>query len=210
MSALPLAVAGAADGVLVGALVAALGYVAKEGVAIVGGWRREREERRVQLNRLEALLRASRTAFVVQSAQRDRLAERLASRFPDDLPEEPGYERRFTHLYERFDAQEQDLHAVIRGYTDHALRPINAAMRAWLEDDLDNRTTQGKTGLEAEFAEQLNQLDAHLLLWLAKYESWIPGHPDHALVYLADESEHGLGFPTRIEETLAKILARKA
>jgi hypothetical protein len=132
---------------------------------------------------MEAPLRASRTAFVVQCAQRDRLEERLASRFQDDLPEEPGYERLFTHLYERFDAEERDLHAVIRAYTEHAL---------------------------AELAEKLNKLDAHLLLWLAKYESWIPDRPNHALVYLADEAEHGLGFPQGIEDTLAKMLRREA
>lgn len=209
MSELPLAVAGTADGVLIGAVVAALGYVGKEGVQAVRKWRREREERRVRLNRMQALLWASRTAFVVQCAQRDRLAGRLASRFRDDLPEEPGYERLFTHLYKRFDAEEQDLHAVIRGYTEHALRPINQAMRAWLENDIDYRTTHGKSGVEAEFAEQLNQLDAHLLLWLGKYESWIPDRPDHALVYLADEAEHGLGFPAGIEDTLAQMLGRE-
>jgi hypothetical protein len=210
MSALPLALADAADGVLVGAVVAALGYVGKEGVQAVRGWRREREERRVRLNRMEAPLRASRTAFVVQCAQRDRLEERLASRFQDDLPEEPGYERLFTHLYERFDAEERDLHAVIRAYTEHALRPINQAMSAWLKDDVDYRTTHGKSGVEAELAEKLNKLDAHLLLWLAKYESWIPDRPNHALVYLADEAEHGLGFPQGIEDTLAKMLRREA
>lgn len=62
--------------------------------------------------------------------------------------------------------------------------------------------------MAAELSELLNQLDAHLLLWLAKYEGWIPNRPDHALVYLADEEEHGLGFPNGIEETLAAVLSR--
>jgi hypothetical protein len=206
----PLALLGAADGVLVGAVVAALGYVGKEGVQAIRGWRREREERRVRLNQLQSLLRASRTAFVVQCAQRDRLAARLTARFSGDLPREPGYERLFTHFYERMDDEERDLHAVIRGYTEHALKAINKAMRAWLENDSEHRTTHGKAGIEADFADQLNQLDAHLLLWLAKYESWIPDRPDHALVYLADEGKHGLGFPAGIEDTLAKMLARQA
>ncbi|HEV3478014.1 MAG TPA: hypothetical protein VG144_01040 [Gaiellaceae bacterium] len=204
----PLGFIGVDDGVLVGAVVAALGYVGKEGVQTLRAWRRDREERRVRLNRLQALLRASRIAFVVQCAQRDRLAELLRNRFRNELPEEAGFERLFTQFYDRFDDEERDLHAVVRGYTEHALRPINQAMRDWLENDSEHRTTHGKTGVEAGFAEQLNALDAHLLLWLAKYETWIPGRPQHALVYLADEAAHGLGFPTGIEDTLAQILTR--
>jgi hypothetical protein len=205
----PLAFAGTADGVLAAAVVAALGYVGKESVQAIRGWRREREEQRVRLNQLQSLLRASRTAFDVQCAQRDRLAKRLTEQFPGDLPQEQGYERLFTHFFERMDDDDRDLHAIIRGYTEYALRPINEAMRTWLENDSEHRTTHGKTGMEAEFAEKLNQLDAHLLLWLAKYESWIRNRPDHALVYLADEGKHGLGFPTGMEDTLAKILARQ-
>jgi hypothetical protein len=47
-----------------------------------------------------------------------------------------------------------------------------------------------------ELAEELFALEIHLTLWHAKFESWIPGHPEHALVYLDDEKAHGLGFPT--------------
>ena len=36
------------------------------------------------------------------------------------------------------------------------------------------------------------------MLWHAKYEAWIPNHPEHALVYMADEKHHGLGFPGAI------------
>ena len=207
---LPLAFVGVDDGVLAAAVVAALGYVATEGVQGLRGWRREREERRVRLNRLQSLLFASRIAFRVQREQRERLADLLTGRFPDELPEGAGYERLFTHLYERFDEVERDLHTVVRGYTEHALRPINQAMRLWLENDSEHRITHGKTGVEAEFAKQLNDLDAHLVLWLAKYETWIPDRPKHALVYLADEAAHGLGFPTGIEDTLTKILKRQA
>lgn len=37
------------------------------------------------------------------------------------------------------------------------------------------------------------------LLWNAKYESWIPEQPEHALVYMDDEKRHGVGFPKRRE-----------
>lgn len=196
-------------GILVGALVAALGYVGKLVVEAIKEWRTERELRLARLHRLQALLRASWAAFLVQRDQADRLAQRLHSRFPDELPGTPGFERLFAHFHDRFDDDETDLHRVIRAYTEHALRPLNETMLTWLREDVVHRTTHGKTGSEALLAERLNQLDGHLLLWLAKYQAWIPNRPDHALVYLADEEEHGLGFPSGIEDALEAVLSER-
>jgi hypothetical protein len=144
--------------------------VAKEAVEAVRRWRLDREERRGRLNELQALLHASRVAFQVQNAQRDRLAARLKARFPEEYRAARGYDRTFSSLYERFDAEDRDLHSLIRVYTEQVMRPLNEAMRSWLEKDVHYRTRQGKSGLDAEFAKQLNLLDAHILLWLAKYQ----------------------------------------
>jgi hypothetical protein len=46
-------------------------------------------------------------------------------------------------------------------------------------------------------------------MWNAKFEAWIPRHPTHALVYLDDESEHGIGFPHKITDVLEVILGRR-
>jgi hypothetical protein len=202
-----LATSGAVDGILIGAVVAAFGYVGKEIVQSAKAWRAEAELRRVRLHQLEALLNASRAAFHAQRVQRDRLEERLRKRLHTDLPDRRGYERLFTHCYPRFDSEEKDLHTVIRAYTEHALRPLNEAMLTWLRNDVDHRTAHRKSGDEQKLSALLNQLDAHLLLWLAKYEAWIPNQPAHALVYLADEEEHGVGFPTGIEDVLAAVLS---
>jgi hypothetical protein len=35
---------------------------------------------------------------------------------------------------------------------------------------------------------------------------WIPHHPKHALVYLADEKKHGVGFPSGIEVLIKSVL----
>ena len=43
-------------------------------------------------------------------------------------------------------------------------------------------------------------------MWLAKYEAWIPGHPEHALVYVNDEQKHGVGFPRELDAALADRL----
>jgi hypothetical protein len=207
----PLAaiVSDAVDGILIGAVLAAVGYVTKEIVASVRIWRREQSERRVLLNRLQALLAATQAAFRVQSGLRDRLAEKLTSRFASELPGEPGYERLFTHFYDQFDSDDKELHGVIRAYTEHVFHPLNAAMRAWLENDAEYRMGRGKSEDELLLSQQLNALDAHLVLWLAKYEWWIPGQPAHALVYLADEEEHGVPFPHGIERTVTRVLEQR-
>ena len=121
---------------------------------------------------------------------RNRLAERLNSRFHDEPPQSSDTTT-LCKFYDRLEPDEKELHSIIRAYTEHVVQPLNAEMRTWLQQDVEYRMSRGKKGVEATLCQQLNTLDAHLLLWLAKYEAWIPGHPDHALVYLADEEEHG-------------------
>lgn len=180
----------------------------KEILQSVREWRADQEQSRARLHQLQALLHASHIAFDVQNERAQRLAQRLRSHHADELVDEPGFERLFTAFYDRFDPDERDLHDVVRAYTEHGLRPLNAAMLTWLRNDVEHRTIRGKTGDERELSALLNRLDAHLLLWLAKYEAWIPTRPDHALVYMADEEDHGLDFPKGIEATLAKVLSR--
>lgn len=194
-------------GIFAGALIAALGYVGKLSVEGIRDWRRARAQRLARMLQLQALLRASRAAFLVQRDLADRLAAQLMTKHASDLPDHSGLERLFIGLHSRLDHDEAELHAVIRAYTEHALRPINQAIADWLRADIDNRTMRGKTEDEARLAQLLNQLDAHLLLWLAKYEGWIPNRPDHALVYLADEEQHGLGFPRGVDEAVDAVLA---
>jgi hypothetical protein len=198
----------AIDGALIAAVLAAIGFVAKEIVASVREWRREDAERRVLLYRLQALLEATKAGYSVQNELRNRLYTQMTARFPDDAAGHVGYERLFTHVYDRMSPEERDLHRLIRAYTEHVLQPLNAATREWLEADAEYRLSRGKTGAEATLCRQLNTLDAHLLLWLAKYKMWIPDRPEHALVYLADEEDHGVPFPTGIEATLTEVLAR--
>jgi hypothetical protein len=60
--------------------------------------------------------------------------------------------------------------------------------------------------LGARFASELRTLESHLRLWEAKYQEWIPEHPEHALVYLADEEAHGIGFPKNIDTLVDELL----
>jgi hypothetical protein len=200
---------------LVAAVIAALGYVGRLTVDAWRSWRARRADDFARLLRLQAHLAASGAAFRVQRELAQRLADMLRHNHPEHLPDRSGLERLFTALHDQFSPDEAELHLVIRGYTEHALRPVNASMVEWLNSDTTYRTLVNKKGIDAEFAQLLNRLDAHLLLWLAKYEAWIPGRPEHALVYLNDEERQGMGFPGRtrhsdgIEEVLEKVIDRR-
>lgn len=80
-------------GILVGALVAALGYVGKLIVDTVKAWRAENERRLSQLHRLHALLKTSRAVFLVQRDLAGSLAERLRSRLPARVGPSGGSKR---------------------------------------------------------------------------------------------------------------------
>jgi hypothetical protein len=71
-------------------------------------------------------------------------------------------------------------------------------MLDWVRSDTYFRVPNKR--VPREIAEGLTQLEAHLLIWFAKYESWIPDHPERALVFLGDESGHGPGFPRELQD----------
>lgn len=195
----------------VGALIAAGGYVARLFVREWMGWRRKREVRRARLLQLSSLLSATQYAFAIQAKHRDRLAALLCASHPSEarILEQDGYEELFSTLFNSLSpaSEELELHALIRGLTMYALKPSNRAMSKWLAEDIDFRTQRCAQGYRGEVAAKLNLLASHLLSWHAKYEIWIPNHPEHALVYLEDEQDHGVGFPKGIEDLVHKALA---
>jgi len=71
----------------------------------------------------------------------------------------------------------------------------------WIQDDSYFKAQNGEGPL-GKLAGELAKLELHLILWLAKYEAWIPEFKAHALVYLADEKKHGVGFPSGIDELI--------
>ena len=187
------------------AAVAALGYVAKLFIELLLARRREKAKRKLQLLRLDALLKSSKAIFKTQCKTRNQLAELLNKR---NVPgEEGGYEKLFSSGYPSFTPEEKELHTVIRGTTQHAMRKVNLSLLKWLKGDLSFRVS-GRKGTWSKLAEQLNALEAHLLVWEAKYQVWIPNNEEHALVYLADEKQHGVGFPTGIDETVNELVQK--
>jgi hypothetical protein len=129
-------------------------------------WRHRRAERFARLLRLSSLLSASRAAFEIQIEKAKCQTSMLVKNHPESLPDETGYERSFTTLYKNFTSDEADLHAIIRGITINALRPVNESMTKWLDEDIYFRT-QLSSGKRGELAVGLNLLASHLFLWHA-------------------------------------------
>ena len=115
-----------------------------------------------------------------------------------------------TAAFPKFTADERELHSIIRSITIHGIRPVNQALLDWVRKDATFKGMVHKPGFSGELARKLSELEAHLLLWHAKYEAWIPEQATHALVYLADEKAHGLGFPEGLDELVHHALGKRS
>jgi hypothetical protein len=185
---------------IIAALIAAIGYVAKLVIEELGKWRTIRTERRARLVTLQSLLFASRRVFEIQNTLVQKLCDELDKNHPGLYD---SYDQILSACYPLLTPSQKDLHGVIRAYTISAMRPLNDAMVQWLATDRYFTGNLG-TGAKDDLASSLQTLEAHLLLWRAKYDFWIVSHPDKAIVYMADEDQHGAGFPTGIEDIIAR------
>lgn len=193
-----------------GAAVAIFGFVAKQGLSWLGEIRADHRAQRARLIDLWSLLRASGAVFLTQRAQADNLANAIVSRLGPQALHRDGLDATFSAEYSRMTPPERALHDIIRSTTIHAMRPLNEAILSWLTTDTTFRTSHNhrRFGRRA-LAAALGELETHLRIWCAKYSVWIPDHPDHALVYLADEMQHGPGFPPDLEAQVARVLGFK-
>jgi hypothetical protein len=186
---------------LIAAVIAALGYVAKLAIEALARWRSIRRERRSNLVALQSLLLASKRVFEIQNELVRGLCGELETAHPDLRG---PYDEILANGHPRMNEQQKLVHGLIRAYTVNALRPLNTAMIDWLAKDTYFKG-QAAMGSADDLASNLQTLEAHLLLWRAKYEFWIPDKPERAIVYMLDEREHGIGFPTGIEQLVAKV-----
>lgn len=189
---------------VIGALLAALGYVGKQIAEGLLELRKRRNLRRARLVELLALIRAGDTAFRVQSEKCRELRARILER--DPASSELSYDRLFAGAFPTLPPRDREQHDLIRAYTVHTFRPLNEALLAWLKADTDFRVWRDGTSPRSRLARYLADLEAHLLLWQAKYVAWIPDHPERALVFLGDEERHGTGFPKGGAEIVKGVL----
>jgi hypothetical protein len=195
---------------ILAALFAALGYVGKLVVDVARAAIERRAARRAKLVEIDSLLRASRAVFVVQNELAIRLEESLSQSQPDTVvPEGAGYEETFVAGYAEATPAERELHGLIRSMTETAMRELNEKMLAWLAADTHYKGQRYREGPAGVLAGKLAELEAHLHMWQAKRAYWMED-PRHALVYLADEEKHGVGFPRGLDEAVREMLGERA
>ena len=181
---------------ILGAIIAAVGYVAKLSVEFIQSRVEIKRHNRAKLVELRSLLRASKVAFIIQNTHARSLVAQVKNSI--ELNEEQGLEDIISKYYENFSPEQKEFHSLIRSMTTNALLPTNQQLLRWLRED-----TYFK-GKKDQLAINLSLLESHIILWIAKYEAWIPGNQSHALIYLADEKKHGLGFPSGLDELVDK------
>jgi hypothetical protein len=180
---------------LVGAVSALAGYAWKNWIEGRERKQRERTGTIAQLQDLKTLLDTSGKLFAIQQEQVRRLMNLLEQNHPSVYAQGEGYEDTIARCYSQFTAEETALHGIIRAYSEHSMRRVNEALGEWIEQDKQFKTAQVESARREELAARLRDLEMHLLLWHAKRECWLSNQPHHALVYMADEKAHGLGFP---------------
>lgn len=193
---------------VIGALIALFGFVGK---TLYQWWldlRREKAGKLARLLELASLLRASWIIYTVQNTHARNLYKLLQQNHPGAVSPNYGFDEAFTRLHHQFTLDEAELHQLIRGMTEHAMRPINEAIYHWLKNDIHFKTASIPAADKKKrlLAERLYDLEAHLILWEAKYKTWIPNEPKHALVYLDDEKAHGIAFPFDIEKVIKDVV----
>ncbi len=191
--------------VIVGAIIASLGYVGKQISDVLLEMRRVRQLRRAQLIQLESLLRVTRVAFEVQNQHARDLLAILQERIKD-LDSSGGFEKVFSREFRDMLPEEKEIHALVRGITVSSLRTGNSALLKWLESDVYFNAQYRKSGPLRVLAGKLAELQSHIILWQAKFEIWIPDQSKHALVYMADEQQHGSAFPTGLDPAVDEVL----
>ena len=193
---------------ILSAAIAALGYVGK---LTADFWQERRDtarKRQARLADLLAMLSAGDVAFDVQSALRNRLWRLLTARRPDLRG--LSFDRLFAVAYgDGMTEQERELHTLIRTYTVHMLKPSNDRLLDWIRTDTHFRGLAPTAPRFGDLVRYLPKLEQHLLLWNAKYDAWIPEHPEHCLVYLVDEERHGLEFPPNGTRLVATLLGHE-
>jgi hypothetical protein len=193
-------------GPTIAALLAAGGYLTKMIITAITAVREQHAYEVSQLIELDTLLSTGSVVFAQQAGLRDRLVSHIQARSPQAADLGQGYEHYFQENFASFEPAELELHGVIRAYTEFALKPLNQRTIDWLNSDRIFRGRRGGRKVPDKLGMKLQMLHEHLLLWMAKYEVWIPHDPRHALVYLADESHQGPGFPDGIEDDIRELI----
>ena len=164
---------------------------------------------------LQALLKASRAAFVVQNDLDRRLTAQLSnSGEPDDTA---GFDALFVAGFDTFTSEEADDQRAIRGYTEHAFAPSMSECPPGCE----TTPSTGATSLHVDKATTRPKkrptpardspraclpLTRTYFCGTRSTRYGSPIGPRMRLVYLDDEKKQGLGFTERVEADVRAVI----
>ncbi len=194
---------------MLGAVIAVLGWTGKQVLEWFFRLRAEQKSRRSRLLALLAIRRAAEAIWASQCKTRDKFVALVRSREEAFRGPTKPYDHLFSAAFPSMSPQEAELHEIVRSTTIHAIRPLNQATLQWLTSDADFRVHPHDESLMGRLAKYLTELEVHLVLWNAKFQAWIPDSPERALVYLADEQHHGVGFPLGGEDIIKAVLFQR-
>ncbi len=165
-------------------------------------------DRLASIIELSTLLTTSRIIFITQNKMAQKLVLPLMKQHGDKILDGMSINEILAKLYPKFTEDQIAQHKNIRAWSIHLMMPINQEIINWLENDTLFRTTyiSAKDSTKRLLANKLIELHAHLLLWKGKYNALIPEENSNAIVYLADEERHGIGFPGGLDELIQKMM----
>ncbi len=191
---------------VLGAVTSVIGFFANN---LWKWWNNQHEskrQRRARLERLDRLLDESLNLFLSQRSQAQRLFESIQRTQPSIIAPDLSLDQVFSRAFSNLSRDEAQLHKIIRGVTETALRRVNTEMADWLRNDDWFKQAKHSSNQLNQLATELQQLELHLNEWHAKFLSVFQNDQFLALNYLADEQKQGTGFPVGIESLVKQVL----
>lgn len=143
------------------------------------------------LERILEKLDSTFNLYKAQNNKRNYLMRKLRERF--DIPRVENYYQVFADYYDKMNKREIYQHKVIRGFT----RDIKANHQDTLDILSENSHLK-------KIIPTLDDLEAHLRIWLSKYNSLFEDDETMTLIYTGVEEQ--VKFPPKIRQTLRQYL----
>lgn len=193
---------------LIAAVFGLLGFFGRKLLDILEERRKRKRKAIQQLEKLERTLDEAKSVFENQNYLARRLMLLLQSQYADQIPAEVGYDETFYQLYDFMEDEQRELFDLIRGTTINSMHRLNEELSRWASKN-SARQLAGKSSPEVDQLDtQLDQLRKHLNGWFDKYEAVFKTSERRSLVYMADEKQHGLGFPGGLGQALNALLVK--
>lgn len=193
-------------GAIATGIIGVLAFLGKNVFDYLSARHKSRCNKQDKLKDLRNLLQESSSIYCSQNYQARQLLNLLGKHFGGQVQTNLGFDEVFYRFYDQMSENERELHSLIRATTMNSMKRLNGEFQSWLERNRIFKEDEGSLAQKA-LAEKLRQLELHINQWHDKYAAIIPTNEKRSLVYLADEKNHGIGFPKDISCVLDKLIA---